>query len=152
MEPTKRLRSTVVCIQDDNFLAIELQDPTTKKRMWSLPGGQIEVNESPREAAIRETLEETGYSVELLPVPNAVSHYIFRWNAQIYECTTHWFAARLERTDKLVVDDASYLLGHCWLPIQRIDELFLLPPPCQGLHKEISRRHISLEVTIGRAF
>jgi 8-oxo-dGTP diphosphatase len=33
---------------------------------WSLPGGAIELGESLREACVRETLEETGLSVEPL--------------------------------------------------------------------------------------
>ncbi len=34
-------------------------------RVWALPGGSIEAEETASEAAIRETLEETGYAVAL---------------------------------------------------------------------------------------
>jgi len=34
--------------------------------LWTLPGGWADVNESPSEAAIRETKEETGYEVSAL--------------------------------------------------------------------------------------
>jgi 8-oxo-dGTP pyrophosphatase MutT (NUDIX family) len=143
-ETKKRLRSTVVCILEDDFLAIELEDPTTRKRMWSLPGGQIEENESPGDAAVRETLEETGYSVALLPEPRAVSNYIFRWNAQIYECTNHWFAASLANPENLIVDDADYLLGHRWLPIARICELFSYHPHVRDYTKKFAEDLLTL--------
>jgi len=37
-----------------------------KMGKWVQPGGHIEANESPEEAAIRETFEETGLKVELI--------------------------------------------------------------------------------------
>ena len=36
------------------------------KRGWEMPGGQVEEGESLKEAAIRETMEETGIEVEIL--------------------------------------------------------------------------------------
>jgi 8-oxo-dGTP diphosphatase len=36
-----------------------------REGMWSLPGGLVEDDETPEEAAVRETAEETGYEVEL---------------------------------------------------------------------------------------
>ena len=35
------------------------------RRRWSLPGGLIEPGESPEEAALRETMEETGVTVTI---------------------------------------------------------------------------------------
>jgi 8-oxo-dGTP diphosphatase len=32
---------------------------------WTLPGGEVELHESPEEGAVRELLEETGYHVEV---------------------------------------------------------------------------------------
>ena len=41
-----------------------------RSKFWLLPGGHIEDNELPHEAAIREVLEETGLTIELLQKPD----------------------------------------------------------------------------------
>lgn len=47
-------------------------------RGWVPPGGKVEPGESPREAAGRELLEETGISADLLEVPAAVTVRSYR--------------------------------------------------------------------------
>ncbi len=44
-----------------------------KKKRWSLPGGRVELGESIGAAAKRETLEETGYEIEVLGVTGVYS-------------------------------------------------------------------------------
>ncbi|TMR95668.1 NUDIX domain-containing protein [Nonomuraea basaltis] len=54
-------------------------------RGWVPPGGRVEPGESPREAARRELLEETGISADLLKVPAAVTVRSYRhdWSATL---------------------------------------------------------------------
>jgi ADP-ribose pyrophosphatase YjhB (NUDIX family) len=56
---------------------------------WSLPGGAIEVGETIREACVRETLEETGLSVEPLAEIETVD-IIQRDAAGRFSITTWW--------------------------------------------------------------
>ena len=123
----ERIRTRVFCQRDNSVLAIELEDPTTKKRFWSFPGGAIEHLESPEEAAVRETLEETGYQVRLVSEPY-VNEYLFRWDARIYQCKTYWYMAQLNFEEPAPVDDAAYLLGAAWLPWPDSRNLFIYNP------------------------
>jgi len=60
--PPKHIVSaaTVVLNEQDELLLIK-----GPKRGWEIPGGQVEEGESLKEAAIRETKEESGIDVEI---------------------------------------------------------------------------------------
>ena len=60
--------STIV-IEDGEVLMIrEGKNSYGQRGTWNFPSGHVELGESFTEAAIRETLEETGYEVELTGV------------------------------------------------------------------------------------
>lgn len=131
-----RTRTSIVCLHDQRLLMIELEDPSTKKRMWSLPGGKIEELETPGQAAIRETLEETGYAVTGLS-NSRVSHYHFRWDSHIFDCQCHWFRAELISMNANPVDDADYLLRCAWIPMHRAAALLRYHPHIAGQTQEL---------------
>jgi 8-oxo-dGTP pyrophosphatase MutT (NUDIX family) len=116
----ERTRACLLCVEDDALLCIELEDPVTRKRFWSVPGGEVEDGESPLDAAVRETLEETGYAVVPEGERELVTRYDFRWNAEVFACTTHWFPGRLTSRQRDPVDDAAYLKGCAWIPLDRL--------------------------------
>jgi 8-oxo-dGTP pyrophosphatase MutT (NUDIX family) len=124
----ERSRTGTFSLVDGKVLAIELKDPASRKRFWSFPGGAIEPGETPEEAAVRETLEETGYHVALTSEA-FINQYLFRWNAAIYNCTTYWYMAELTSSEApAIVDDANYLLHARWLDWPRSKPLFQYNP------------------------
>ena len=51
---------------DDGIqVLLEKRGSTPHKHDWTIPGGHVEKNETPQEAAVREIKEETGLSVKL---------------------------------------------------------------------------------------
>lgn len=99
-----------------------LRDPVTHTARLFVPGGAVEAGESPAHAAVRETREETGYSVELLERAPVVARYPFTWAGQAIDVTTHFFAVRLRNEHAAPVHDAAYLEGTHWLPLAEVPQ------------------------------
>jgi 8-oxo-dGTP diphosphatase len=59
-----QIGSNAVVERDDAVLLVRL-NYGPRDGHWALPGGLVENDETPEEAAIRETKEETGFDVEL---------------------------------------------------------------------------------------
>jgi 8-oxo-dGTP diphosphatase len=53
----------IIAFLDDSFLMVR-----HAKRAWEMPGGKVEENEDPLDAAKREFVEETGYELRSLEV------------------------------------------------------------------------------------
>lgn len=84
---------------------------------WSLPGGRIEVGESPAEAAAREVAEETGLIVEIGELLQTVD----LWDGGY---RVHDFAAAVVGGTLRAGDDASDVR---WCGIDELDALDLSP-------------------------
>ncbi|WP_462406124.1 NUDIX hydrolase [Gracilibacillus sp. Marseille-QA3620] len=61
--PPKHIVSAATIVINEKQEILLLRGP---KRGWEMPGGQVEEGESLKEAAIRETKEETGIDIEIL--------------------------------------------------------------------------------------
>src|SRR5262249_24074714 len=119
-----RERASVVCVHAGRLLCVQLRDPTTRIARLFVPGGAIEIGESPLQAAERETFEETGYRVRAQPERVRVAHYRFTWNAQTFAVTTHFIGAELidAAEPPHPVHDASYHEAVVWLALDAVPE------------------------------
>ena len=52
----------VIIYNDNNEILLQLRGDDN---FWGLPGGIMEMNELPKETAIREAFEETGYTIKI---------------------------------------------------------------------------------------
>lgn len=112
------MRAQVVLLQEDRILLARHVCP--EREYWILPGGAVEEDETPEEAAVREVLEETGLQIELerllfVDEPRSMGGVAFKH-------PRHTFVGRVvggELTEVLDVEggrgDKGYLAGTQWM-------------------------------------
>lgn len=66
---------------------------------WELPGGKIEANETPKDAAKREVLEETGVDIALLPLL-FFNKYSYEFNER--KIHLHLFVSEFEKMHSVI--------------------------------------------------
>ena len=70
-----RLAAYAVIVDEREQVLLALWNEGERPQ-WTLPGGGVELHETPEQGAIRELLEETGYDVEVGRVLGVDSHVI----------------------------------------------------------------------------
>lgn len=119
-----RIRTSVVVIHQNKILTFHGIDPISAKEYYFLPGGLIEDHETAPQAAERETLEETGYSVSV-NVGSAIDReYDFFWNGKNFHCLTVFYLAKLKSPIAKLVTDVDYNKGTFWLDLDEIESKF----------------------------
>jgi len=110
--------STVATIieKDGSFLCVKEGDPANP--VFNQPAGHIEHGESIMEAALRETLEETGCTVELTGYLGLYT-YTAPSNQTMYH--RHCFAAKLISFDDTYILDEG-ILGTKWITLDTLIE------------------------------
>jgi 8-oxo-dGTP diphosphatase len=63
MTPPKHIVSAAAIVLNDQNEILLIKGP---RRGWEMPGGQVEEGESLKDAAIRETKEESGIDIEII--------------------------------------------------------------------------------------
>ena len=53
------------CVISNNKILMVQENKVDIQGLWDLPGGKVKIDEDIKQAVIRETLEETGYNIDL---------------------------------------------------------------------------------------
>lgn len=90
---------------------------------WQLPGGWINLGESPAQAAEREVKEETGLAIAGLKFVAVTNNVFSPENHSISLC----FEAECVNSDKLTTKEPDKCLGWLWLKWHDVEEKMFLP-------------------------
>ena len=137
--PIFRKRVSAVVVADNKLLGFNAIDPHDQRAFFFVPGGAIEPNESLEAATIRETKEETGYTIKLTNQSALVSRYPFFWNGQWFDCETTFFQGVLANTESNFSGDAAYHKGVQWVPSTEIENIFSYSEPIKNAIQHLIR-------------
>lgn len=96
---------------------------STGEGTWAIPGGAVEFKESPEEAAVRETMEETGIEVnnlEFLGYTNDIHE-----EKPLHYVTLRFFTSSFDGTPKITEPDKCTSMG--WFPIHSLPSPLFKP-------------------------
>lgn len=120
--------SLVVARRGDRFLLVQ-----EKEGYWHLPAGRAEVGERLPDAAVRETLEESGIPVRLTGLVR-LEHTPMDWGTRV---RAFFLAEPIDdRPPKSVADEES--LGAAWVPLDRLDAHPLRDPKTAELLRYVA--------------
>lgn len=92
-------------LKDNEGRILLLHRNTSKLKQWELPGGKIEYNEDPSEAAVRELEEELGVGVSII---GYVGNKEFVENG--YVMNYHWFECMIIKGIPKLMEDKFDIL------------------------------------------
>lgn len=109
-----RIEISAVYIENNNqILLLHRQDNKSQGNKWGIPGGKVNKGETPLQAIIRETQEETGYDIANQPIENLGTVYI-EYNEKDH-FTYHMFRTQLHGDPGTVKIDFNEHKGFTWV-------------------------------------
>lgn len=109
------ISGSIIC-RDGKILLIHRKD----EEHWEIPGGKVETNESPTEAAIREANEEIGVKVELKK-PFYSGEFVHNGELYLWHC----YLSELEKGEPETKEDKIDEVK--WFEPEKLEDIDLAP-------------------------
>jgi ADP-ribose pyrophosphatase YjhB (NUDIX family) len=104
----------VVNVADQTGLLIGRRDKRGRM-LWSLPKGHIEAGETPEDAALREVLEETGITSEILRLLGVIDFWFMADGKRIHKTVHHFL---FQMTGGILQAQINEVDEVAWFPIR----------------------------------
>ena len=135
---------TVATIVEDQGRYLMVEEISSNRVVFNQPAGHLEADESLIQAACRETLEETAWSVEVTALTGL---YLFRGQNGVTYQRTCFVASPIEHRPEVSLDD-GILRAH-WLTLDEIrarDSQLRSPLVLQCILDYLNKPHYPLDM------
>ncbi len=112
-----------VILENNKVLLIQVKSMKGRK-IWTFPKGHIEQGETPRQAALREVLEETGYKASIVK-PLLKVRYAFTLKGRYVRKVVQWYL--MKKLGRIGKHDPSEILAINWVSINKAKEMVEYP-------------------------
>ena len=112
-----------VMLDGNKVLLVQVKSMKGRK-IWTFPKGHIESGETPRQAALREVLEETGYRAGILR-PLLKVRYAFTLKGKYVKKVVQWYL--MKKLGRIGKHDPSEILAINWVSIAKAQEMVEYP-------------------------
>ena len=129
-----------VVLEGNKVLLVQVKSMKGRK-IWTFPKGHIEPGETPRQAALREVLEETGYKASILK-PMLKVRYAFTLKGKYVKKVVQWYL--MKKLGRIGKHDPSEILAINWVSISKAKEMVEYPSDLRLL--DIIEREYALAV------
>jgi len=140
----KWMGSAGICVNEKNEqLLMVLQGQPHEKKVWSIPSGGKELNETYEECCIREISEETGYEVEIVkPL------FVKEGNSYGFDVIVHYFEVEIVGGECKIQDPDELIHDVAWKSVDDLKELDLSFPEDREylmsfLQEKVSQKQLS---------
>ncbi|MBP5430365.1 MAG: NUDIX domain-containing protein [Elusimicrobiaceae bacterium] len=110
------------------------------KKIWTFPKGHIEAGETPRQAALREVLEETGYRATIVR-PMIRVKYAFTLQGNYIKKMVQWYL--MKKLGRIGKHDASEILAIRWVSLLKAHDLVQYPSDIRLVDMLMASMHIT---------
>ena len=110
------------------------------KKIWTFPKGHIEAGETPRQAALREVLEETGYKAVIVR-PMIRVKYAFTFQGNYIKKMVQWYL--MKKLGRIGKHDASEIISIRWVSLHKARELVQYPSDIRLVDMLMSSLHLT---------
>jgi ADP-ribose pyrophosphatase YjhB (NUDIX family) len=134
-DPRPLVGVSTVVHHDGKVLLVERSKPPWQG-LWSLPGGHVEWGETLREAAVREVLEETGVTVAISRLVDAIDviHRVEDGSIRSHHALTVFLGKLVSGVPQPGSDAAAVM----WADPARLTELRLLPGTREAVERALA--------------